>query len=364
MKLLQPNARPIHCAVFKHEPADFVVTEIMPIEQTGTGEHLWLYLSKINLNTTYVARLLADWAGVLVRDVGYSGLKDRHAITHQWFSVRLPSQTPPAVDFATFAAAHLTDNESLTVTKSIWHNRKLNRGTHKQNAFGIRLRAVKGERDAIERTLTHIAQHGVVNYFGKQRFGRDANNIAKAQAFFDKLLTSNKPYRPNKKFAERDGLMISVARSVLFNAMLTQRVADGTWDTAIAGDVFNLDGTGSIFADSITDDIRLRVRACDIHPTAPLYGIGTRRDCDTAQQCYDTVLDRAELATFRHGLAHIQAKLSYRPLRLMVQDLTWCDDGDDLLINFCLPKGSFATVVLDALVENLISNHHDATDDA
>ncbi|OAU95032.1 tRNA pseudouridine(13) synthase TruD [Moraxella catarrhalis] len=352
-----PWQPPALSADFKSMPEDFIVTEMLDIEHSGSGEHLWLHITKINLNTAYVAKLLADWAGVPARDVGYSGLKDRHAVTHQWFSIRLPSQTMPDISLENFIKAHLKDGESFIPNKLTWHNRKLNRGTHKYNHFAIRLRHLKGDIGAIDEMLKRIKSGGVPNYFGEQRFGIEGKNLDKAYSFFEKQLMSNKPYRPNKKLAEKDGLMISAARSALFNALLGKRVADGTWNQALLGDVFNLEGTGSIFQDALTEEVKSRVKQCDIHPTAPLTGIGDRRDRDAARALYDTLLDDDRYQTLCQGLIKIGAKLAYRPLRLMVHDLTWERSGDDLCLEFRLPKGTFATVVIRMIVQEYHSKH-------
>lgn len=353
--MTHPITHPIRHAIYKATPADFIVTENLSIDHSGDGEHLWLYITKINLNTAYVARLLADWAGVAVRDVGYSGLKDRHAITHQWFSIRLPTKTVPSTPFADFAHPSLHDDESIDIRHQVWHSRKLGRGTHKSNHFTITLRSITGDKTAIDDRLNQVKTGGVPNYFGEQRFGNDGNNTHRAKQFFAKILASPKPYRPNKKSAERDGLFISTARSVLFNALLKARVADGSWQTALDGDVFNLDGTGSIFTAKIDDDIHSRLTSGDIHPTAPLYGIGIPKHTGDVARLYDTVLSRDDFMVFCQGLEKIDAKISYRSLRLLVQDLAWrwADDAT-LILDFTLPKGAFATVVLSAVVDELI----------
>ncbi|OOS07219.1 tRNA pseudouridine(13) synthase TruD [Moraxella cuniculi] len=358
MQLPIPYSRPISSAQLKVDAADFIVRELLEIDHSQNGEHYWIYLSKTNLNTAYIARLLSQWAGVPIRDIGYSGLKDRHAITYQWFSIRLPHKQLPEVGFEQFASTKLHDGESVQIIDDNWHHRKLNRGTHKHNQFSIRLRQLQGDKTAIDEALGKIATCGVPNYFGLQRFGHQGNNLPKTQQFFDKLLSSPHAYRPNKKFAERDGLMISTARSILFNAMLASRVQDGTWNQAIKGDVLNLDGTGSIFEqdDTPSGDIISRIQSADIHPTAPLYGVGTPRHTADAQQKYAAVLGQSELEIYQQGLIKIQSKLSYRPLRMMVRDLTWLIQGDELQLNFILPKGSFATVVLAALVVDLQEN--------
>lgn len=348
----QPYPQPIKSAQLKTVPSDFIVHENMHITLDQTGEHLWLQIQKTNLNTQFVVRLLAQWANIAPKDVGYSGLKDRHAQTCQWFSLRLPNKISPEMSFEQFAQDKLNDDEQICVLQSVWHGRKLNRGTHKSNQFIITLRQIDGDVGKIDDTLQQIKTNGVPNYFGEQRFGNDASNIAKTQEFFAKICQKGR-YFANKKFAERDGLWISTARSVLFNQMLSVRVSQENWHTALSGDVFNLDGTGAIFIDDGDEQLAKRLQTGDIHPTAPLFGIGEPKTTSQAHQLYQAILEQPDNAIFVAGLNLVKANLAYRPLRLMVRDLAWQFDNQTLTLSFSLPKGSFATVVLSALVQDL-----------
>ena len=129
-KLPQPTQQPLRQATYKAYATDFVVNEILPLDFTGEGEHLWLHIEKLGMNTAYLAKLLSEWAEIPPRDVGYSGLKDRHALTTQWFSLRLPKKQLPESEFA---PVDIGANESLTILAQQWHNKKLNRGTHRAN---------------------------------------------------------------------------------------------------------------------------------------------------------------------------------------------------------------------------------------
>lgn len=344
----------IHTATFKACPSDFIVTEQLDIDFDGQGEHLWVYVEKIGMNSAFVARPLSKWAGIGVRDVGYSGLKDRHAKTYQWFSLRLPNRQPPAENFADFIKEHLQDGESIHIQKSAWHGRKLNRGTHQANHFIITLKDITDDKHAIESQLAHIAQHGVPNYFGEQRFGRNGQNLETARLFFEKLLASPKPYKPHKKDLEKHSLLISAVRSHLFNEILALRVLDGSWDAPITGDVFNLDGTGSIFSAPIDDEIVTRLDTHDIHPTIALYGIGENKATDDALSLENRIFMDKKYHTLTQGLLKVNAKMLRRATRLIPQNLAWQWLNDtSLKLDFSLPKGAFATVLLDVLVEQL-----------
>lgn len=347
-------------ALLKHEPTDFIVTEQLDLALDGTGEHLWLYIEKVNLNTTFVARLLANWADIPSRDVGYSGLKDRHAQTYQWFSLRLPTKTEPSTPFGDFITDKLQSGEAVRIIKQSWHGRKLNRGTHKNNHFCITLRDIQGNQDTINTRLEYIRQHGVPNYFGKQRFGQGGGNIAKATAFFEQILASNKPYKPHKKDLERHSLLISAARSHLFNEILAARVADGSWNQALTGEVFNLDGTGSLFVADIDERIIARLDTHDIHPTIALYGTGENKATQDAFIIEHRIFNDDNHRTLIKGLEKVGVKMARRATRLIVQELTWqWQDEATLTVRFTLPKGTFATVMLSAFIDQLHEPHRE-----
>lgn len=353
MQLISPHTPTIECAIFRQAPCDFVVHEMMDIAFDGVGEHHWLFVQKTNLNTEFVAKLLAKWANIAPSGVGFSGLKDRRAIAYQWFSLHLPKRQAPTLPLETFLQQTLRDDEHLKILQSHWHTKKLNRGTHKANHFDIALHKVVGNHTAINAQLQHLSTHGVPNYFGEQRFGNDGNNLIQASEFFDKLLCTQAPYRPHKKDRHKHALYISCAKSAIFNALLTQRVQMNCWDRAMEGDVFNLDGTGSVFCADIDENIINRLKMGDIHPAGILYGKGKRLTTTKALNLENEVLAQFEL--FTQGLIKIDARLSHRPYRLMIDNLTWRWQDDTLRLSLTLPTGAFATSVLACLSQTLIT---------
>ncbi|WP_066805466.1 tRNA pseudouridine(13) synthase TruD [Moraxella oblonga] len=343
----------ISLATFKQLPTDFIVTELLDIEFSQKGEHCWFYIHKTNLNTAFVAKLLSQWANIPLSDIGFSGLKDRRASTYQWFSLRLPKQELPHTDFINFTKAHLNPDESLSIIKIVWHHKKLGRGTHKHNHFNITLRQVVGHRNDIEKQLNIIHHQGIPNYFGHQRFGIEQSNIEHTKQFFEQLLSTDKPYKPNKKDVQKHGMYISVAKSLLFNAILSKRVNLNCWDKPIEGDVFNLNGTGSIFTSSIDDDIIKRMADKDIHPTILLFGTGDIKHTDDSLALHQDIFNLPQFDIFIKGLLKVNSKLSYRATRLLIQDLSWEWQDDNLVLDFILPSGTFATCVIDVLVDDV-----------
>ena len=376
-KLPQPTQPPLKQATYKAHATDFVVNEILPLDFTGEGEHLWLHIEKMGMNTAYLAKLLSEWAEIPLRDVGYSGLKDRHALTTQWFSLRIPKKQLPESEFA---PVDIGVNESLTILAQQWHNKKLNRATHRANQFIITLRDIqfadlgitaseqdlsseKSNKDTVEQHLAHISTTGVPNYFGPQRFGRNGNNVREALSLFARPAPEShpQPKKSKRKQAprEQNSMELSAARSLIFNEILAARVRDGSWNTGLAGEVFNLDGSGSIFASAAIDDtLQARLASSDIHPTAVLWGVGNDKVSGAAAAIENDIVQKDpllhQLAT---GLEKRDIKAQRRALRLPIEELSWewqDTDGDlTLVLSFTLTTGSFATSVLSSLVANL-----------
>jgi tRNA pseudouridine13 synthase len=312
-------------------PEDFIVEELPGFEATGEGEHLLLTVRKRGMNTVFCAERIARWAGIDVRDVSYAGMKDRHAVTTQRFSVRLPKKSAPDVT--------LLSNDECNVLEALWHNRKLARGALAGNRFTLTLRELQGDRDVLDSALRLLATQGVPNYFGEQRFGTEHANVGKALAMFEGRRVDR---------AKRS-IYLSAARSYLFNQVLAMRVEQGSWNTAMDGEVWMLEGTQRIFGpEPLSDEIAARCAAFDIHPTGPLWGAGVLRSSLAVLdlECQLPVLQPA----LCHGLEQADLRQERRALRLLPKDLSWrFIDEHSLELRFELPPGTYATSVLAEL---------------
>jgi tRNA pseudouridine13 synthase len=311
-------------------PEDFVVEEDLGFAPDGDGSHLLLKVRKRNANTGWVAQELAHGLGCAVRDVGFAGLKDRRAIAIQWFSVPV---TPGAL-----AAAPGFTNPEFSVLEVHRHRRKLPRGALAGNAFTLRVRGYTGTGEELQRRCAAITQWGVPNYFGPQRFGREASNLAR-------LVATTEAATPPRRGARPDGFLLSAARSLIFNAVLGERVQAGSWGELTAGDVANLDGRGSVFAVAeVTPDLVARQAALELHPTGPMWGAGDLMSRAGVLELEQRVaLQLAAACRFAVAAGLRQER---RSLRLKVRDLTWTQDAQDVVLRFRLRSGSFATAVL------------------
>ena len=339
MDLPRAHGAPVLSARIRVAPEDFDVTEIDGFEASGAGEHLLLSIEKRGMNTAFVARLLAEWAGVDERAIGYAGLKDRHAVTRQRFSVQLPGREAP--DTAALERDDAGTGQRLRVLGRARHARKLPRGALAGNRFTLVLREVAGHRDAIEARLQSMAARGVPNYFGEQRFGHGGGNVDKARRMFAGLRVRR----------DERALLLSAARSALFNRVLAARVEDGSWDRGLEGEAWMLDGSRSVFGPEPWDDaLAARLEAFDIHPTAPLWGRGELRSQAAAAALEQAVLSDADSQALCRGLEAAGLKQERRATRLRPAGLAWRRVDDATLeLAFSLPPGSYATAVLAEL---------------
>ena len=318
-------------AQLKQSPQDFEVEEILGFEPDGSGEHQLLWIEKAGLNTVDAAKRLATFAGIREADISWAGLKDRQALTRQWFSLHLPGRDCDWSDWR---------DAELRVLRVERHSRKLRRGSHRGNRFSLTLRNLHGDSAALTQRLQQIAEAGVPNYFGAQRFGRDGRNLVLAQRWVAQGMPRLKP-------AQR-GLQLSVLRSYLFNELLAARVADGSWQRPLDGELFILDGSGSFFAADIDAQIEQRIADWDIHPSGALYGrAGKQRATAAAAALEAAVL--APAAAVCEALERAGLDAERRALRLRPGELSWQFCDDSLRLAFTLPRGCFATSVVREL---------------
>ena len=332
--LPQAHGAPVLSARIRVAPEDFRVDEIDGFEADGSGEHLLLKVEKRGMNTAFAAKLLAQWAGIDESGIGYAGLKDRHAVTVQRFTVHLPGREAPGIGL-------LEAHEGLRVLAASRHSRKMPRGALAGNRFALRLREASGDAAAVEARLQAIAARGVPNYFGEQRFGREGDNIPNALAMFAGRRVAR---------AQRTHLL-SAARSQLFNRVLASRVEAGTWDAALDGEVWLLDGSRSVFGPLPFDDaLAARLASFDIHPSAPLWGRGELRSTGAAAKLERDALADAESLALRDGLESAGLKQERRATRLQPRELSWeWLEPETLELRFSLPPGAYATAVLAEL---------------
>ncbi len=326
------HGEPDHTGILKQCPEDFRVCERYGFERSGEGEFLYLDIEKTNLNTADVVTVLSSALGLHPRQVNYSGLKDKQAVTQQWFSLHLPGLPDPDLS--------VIDRKGVRLLSAVRHHRKLRRGTHQANTFTISLRDISGDRDILSNRLDEIAMHGVPNYFGDQRFGKAGQNIPAVMAAYE---TGRMPRSRHLK-----GLYHSAARAYLFNCILQERVRSGCWNKAVTGELFILDGSQSWFGPVIDDnEIENRLACGDIHPSCTLWGRGEPDSSAQSLQFDNLALTVENLAS---GLEQAGLRQERRATRLKPGrfDYQWSDN--DLILRFELQKGQYATSLVRELI--------------
>jgi len=330
---------PLGCARFKVEPEDFLVEEQLGFEPSGVGEHCLVWVEKRDLDSNTVSTLLADALGIRRRSISHCGLKDRHAVTRQWFSIHLPGEASPD--------ASAMESERMKVLRVTRNGRKLRRGTHLGNRFTIRLRNSDVDPVATTARWDLLCTRGAANFFGPQRFGRDGRNVEKARAMF------------NGEFAVRDrflrGLLLSAARSHLFNVVVAGRIEHNSWDTPVEGEVYGFaDNRSLILPERQRGDEADRFAQGAIEMTAPLWGTGELQSTGELKKIEQRRVE--PFSELTRGLEDTGLRQERRVMRLrpLAPELKFIENADgtrDIVLSFDLPKGTYATTLLRELVD-------------
>lgn len=320
-------------------PEDFRVDELLGYALTGNGEHLVLKIEKRGLNTRDVAEAIARWAGVKPAAVGFAGLKDRIAVATQHFSVTLPGDHPDPDTLA--------QENAITVLAVSRHQRKLRRGELAGNRFLLTLTDVRGDCGRAEEILEQMRSMGFPNYFGPQRFGRRSSNLVGAQSLLAGTLKRPKP--------EQRRMLLSAARSHVFNQVLAARVKAGTWNLALPGEVLLRASDGHQLISAHPDaGLQRRVLTGELDPSGPLPG--RRGRCLSpealAQEFEARRFADLGLEPWNQALADLGLHADRRSLRARPRNLEWAwQDKRTLALSFELSSGCYAT----SLVRELMS---------
>jgi len=323
--------KPASTGFLRSEMSDFKVFENLPFQPCGEGEHLFIHIRKTGENTTFVAKQLAKYFGVKENLVSYAGLKDRFAVTEQWFGIHLPGKKE--YDLSTLCI------EGVEVLACKRHNKKLRIGALSGNRFELTLKKVT-DIETLTRRWHAIVAHGVPNYFGEQRFGIEGGNIAKALSLFSGVKVKDKKKR---------GIYLSAARSLIFNQMIHERIENNTFDTLANGDVLMLSGTQSVFlADKVDESLVTRLNEKDIDITASMWGAGDLMTTQSVEAFEQNIASQYEV--FCAGLLKFGLKQERRKIRLCIENADINIENDTVTLGFELPAGAYATTVIRELL--------------
>ena len=321
---------PKQTALLKAECADFVVKEQLGYDMSGDGEFVAVKVRKTDCNTLFVGEQLAKFAGISARNMSYAGLKDRKAITEQWFSLQMPGQPTP--DFSQFS---LEGVEILEVTRHQW---KIRIGSLQGNHFEILLRNAE-ETDELKVRLDFLAKNGFPNYFTEQRFGRDGNNLTQA------LRWANGEIKVKDR--NKRSFYLSAARSEIFNLIVAKRIELGLAQQVLNGDILQLNGSHSWFVVDESEDLaqlQQRLAQQDVLLTAPLISEEEKSAVDFENEIF------AQHQALFPLMRQERMKAARRPILMQPQQFQWQFEPNGLRLKFYLPAGSYATALIRELV--------------
>jgi tRNA pseudouridine13 synthase len=332
----------------KETPEDFVVEEIPAYGPSGTGQHVFVRFTKRDRTTLDAVRDIARGLGCDPRAAGFAGMKDKRAVTTQTASLEAPRGKSP-VELA--ERARCLALEGISVLDASPHPHKMKAGHLAGNRFAVNVRGIPEDRlPDLAAAFDRIAREGVPNAFGAQRFGVRGDNAQRALAWL-----RGEARAPREPRILR--LLWSSLQSSVFNAVLETRVRDGTWVTAIEGDLLKLRSSGGLFGCSDVQTDGPRVASGEVSPTGPIIGARMRWPEGRAAELERRVSSEILGEGFDLARTRSLGEGSRRALRLWVEDLRWETVKADssatsgkqaacVRVYFVLPKGSYATTVL------------------
>jgi tRNA pseudouridine13 synthase len=322
-------------AIFKSVPEDFLVEELDAYPTEGEGPHTFVRIEKRGLTTDAAIARLCEALRVDRRAAGHAGMKDKDAVTTQ--RVSLPIVDPARVRELSFP--------DLRVLEAVRHRNKLKPGHLRGNRFTVRLRELDAARiDEVVEGLQRIAREGFPNAFGAQRFGRDGDNADRALAFV-------RGEAPPPRDPHQRRLLFSALQSRWFNRVLDDRVADGSWKTALEGDLLKKHETGGMFLCTDVETDRARAERLEVSPTGPIFGSEMARPGPAVLERELRVLSLDGLDLESLSRHRALGEGTRRPLRVLIEDLVSERTDDGLTVGLTLGKGVYATTALANVVQ-------------
>ncbi len=320
----------------KASPATFVVEEIPAYEPCGEGDHIFLWIEKVDLSAEQLQMHLSRALGIDRRDIGMAGLKDRQAITRQWVSVPRGCEAKLAE----------VEGDHVRVLDSARHRNKLKTGHLRGNRFVITVEGVEaGDLERAAQIRDRLLALGVANYYGPQRFGRDEETLRLGLALLRGETNERSIPFSRRKFLTR--LAISAVQSWLFNQVLSERLRDELLHSVLAGDVLQVCASGGLF---VCDEPMVDQARCDqreVVITGPMFGVKMK------QPLHEPLLrERRVLETSGISGENWQSWSRHAPgaRRAMVIHLTELSlmqrASESIELSFALPSGAYATSVL------------------
>ena len=323
----------------KKYPEDFIVDEIPAYQPEGEGEHLFVHMTKKGITTRTVQKNLARLFQIKDQDVNFAGLKDKQAITSQYFSIWLKNNEDPNLVY------QLEDILPVKINKWEFHRKKIKQGHLKANAFNIKITGVNGSPEEMMDKIQHIKDiihhKGVPNFFGHQRFGIHGDNAQKGY----EILTGKRKIK-NKGISR---FLLSACQSYLFNYYMVNRIHEGFYDKVLLGDIAKKYDTGGIFVIDHAASEQSRFDQKAIGYTGPIFGRKMKPAEDLAAKQEEKTLQDNHLSTSTFQSTKLTGT---RRMGIIIPSIKAEQEDNGVRLQFTLPKGAFATIVLREFMKN------------
>jgi tRNA pseudouridine13 synthase len=315
MKRVYYEGQPTLPIFFSSNTYNFTVNEIPLTPFSKRGSQVILELEKQNLSTWELIEIMAKELHVNAHDIGYAGLKDKFATTTQFISI--PRKDMPR--------KFTIRNKNIKLLKHQYASKQLKIGDLQGNQFTIILEKMSRDHyNAIGKRLKTIRTHGIPNYFGAQRFGKEGKNFEQAQRVVEgETFIKDKKLR---KFLE------TAYQSHFFNQWLAHRIHNKQY--LLNGDVAMNPKTGHLH--NVTDNNLPEEYVI----TGLLPGRKVWRTRDEARKVEEK---------FDDGFLPLKGLRREAFIKLKDVETTYDETKKEITLKFTLPRGSYATVFLEAL---------------
>ena len=378
---------------------DFVVKEIPLYEPIGSGEHCYYLLEKKGRTTLTCISEIAQFLNIKEVDIGYAGLKDKHAVTSQVISIRMTSKEAPTIKSGGFTMTYLGR-----------HQNKIKIGHLKGNQFNLTLENLEeGYAVKLQKKIDWLSKNGVPNYFGVQRFGNRCNNhlagisVLKKdfkatchyligdperelnkQAFqarelyeqgdLQKSFETFPPYFVNERKMIKEiqkgenkekraylkcdrktrEIIFNAAQSYLFNLFITERLSRGL--KLLKGDVALLDTNHAPFIVEDPEVENVRLQTGEIHLGGPLFGYRMIPASGESLEIENQILEKAGITREEFATPSVEVKFqgARRPISSKLENINFREiSPTSAELSFFLPSGTYATVVLQEIFHTI-----------
>ncbi len=316
-------------------PEDFMVEEVPLYEPSGHGSHLYVNITKREQTTRDVQVKLAELFKLRPRNIGTAGLKDKHAVTTQTFSILFESNDVGSDE----AVERIEGKLEVKVNWAKFHGNKLRAGHLIGNKFNItitELRMPVGK--AVERArgiADVIHRTGFPNYYGEQRTGRWGRNVR------DGLEIIMGGRRPRDRWLGK--LLVAGYQSYLCNRYLAERVRRRLFGRALLGDIAKKHDTGGIFWVNDPRKEQTRFDAGEISFTAPIFGYKMSKPLGKPGKLEDEILEESGVSMEDLKRAKLTGT---RRFGRLVPKIEVSEAPRGVRLSFMLHKGGYATSLL------------------